>query len=161
MPSLLCMIQYMRFPVCPMRKHKQPPFLSSKVMAVNLSSYFGPSCPEVKISIHQWGVCRAAISLLVVRQKRVARYSFYIKTITRTGGGNRPHGNFTPPHADGATVNAVKRSNRKYHCVNQKIIAEQTAISAFSQLVGIAHAPFGLSPLSTGGLGVPYDLAPS
>ncbi|CQR73182.1 hypothetical protein [Faecalicatena contorta] len=45
------------------------------------------------------------------------------KRITRTGGGNRPHGNFTPPHADGATVNTVTRSNRKYHCTNQKIIA--------------------------------------
>jgi len=105
---------YMYFSDCPMRKHKQPPLLSSKVMAVNLSSHFGPSCPEVKISIHQSGVCHAVISWLVVRQKKAARHSPYIKTITRTGGGNRPHGNFTPPHADGATVNAVKRSNRKY-----------------------------------------------
>ncbi len=38
---------YMKCSDCPMRKHKQPPFLSAKVMAVNLSSYFGPSWPEV------------------------------------------------------------------------------------------------------------------
>jgi len=35
--------------------------------------------------------------------------------MARTGGGNHLHRNFTSPHAYSATVNAVKRSNRKYH----------------------------------------------
>lgn len=156
MPSLFCMIQYMRFPVCPMRKHKQPPLLLEKVVAVNLSSHFGPSCPEDKIPIHHhMREYRLVIGQLVVRQKKATRYSLYIKTITRTSGGNRSHGNFTPPHADGATVNAVKRSNRKYHCANQKIIARQIVTSAFPQLVEIAHAPFGLSPFQRAVLAYP------
>ncbi|WP_312611627.1 hypothetical protein [Oscillibacter sp.] len=107
--------------------------LSSKVMAVNLPSHFGPSCPEVKISIHHHsGEYHAVISWLVVRQKEAARHSLYIKNDNPDGRRHRPHGNFTPPHADGATVNAVKRSNRKYHCINQKIIAGQIAISTLS-----------------------------
>jgi len=107
--------------------------LSSKVMAVNLSSHFGPSCPEVHISIYYHsGEYRTAVSWLVVRQKETVRYSLYIKDNNPDGRWHRPHGNFTPPHADGATVNAVKRSNRKYHCINQKIIAGQIAISALS-----------------------------
>jgi hypothetical protein len=130
-------------------------------MAVNLSSYFGPTWPEVQISIHHhWGEYRAVMCWLVVRQKEAARHSLYKKTITRTGGGNRPHGNFTPPHADGATVNAVKRSNRKYHCSKQKIIAGQIAIPALSQLVGIAHAPFGLSSFQRAVLAYPMAWLP-
>ncbi|MFD1401378.1 hypothetical protein [Robinsoniella peoriensis] len=107
--------------------------LSSKVMAVNLSSHFGASCPEVHISIYYHsGEYRAAVSWLVIGQKEAARYSLYIKNDNLDRRRHRPHGNFTPPHADGATVNAVKRSNRKYHCINQKIIAGQIAISALS-----------------------------
>jgi hypothetical protein len=57
------------------------------------------------------------------------------KTLARTGGGNRPHRNFTSPHADGVAVNAVKRSNRKYQYTNQKIIAGRLAISPLPQSV--------------------------
>jgi len=41
----------------------------------------------------------------------------------------RPHGNFTPLHADGAATNAVKRSSRKYHCVKHEIVAGRTCLS--------------------------------
>jgi len=52
-----------------------------------------------------------------------------------TGGGNRPHRNFTSPHAYSAAVNAVKRSNRKYQYTNQEIIAGRVAMPAPPQLV--------------------------
>jgi len=97
----------------------------------------------------------------VIRQKGTVRHSLYIKTLARTGGGNRPHRNLTSPHADGVAVNAVKRSNRKYQYTNQKIIAGWLAISTLPQSVLIAHAPLGLSPFHMGGLGVLYGLAPS
>jgi hypothetical protein len=71
----------------------------------------------------------------VIRQKGTVRHSLYIKTLARTGGGNRPHRNLTSPHADGVAVNAVKRSNRKYQYTNQKIIAGRLAISTLPQSV--------------------------
>lgn len=97
----------------------------------------------------------------VIRQKGPERYALYIKTMIRTGGGNRPHRNFTSPHAYGVAVNAVKRSNRKYQCTNPEIIARRFAISALSQLVFFAHTPFRSFPLSAGGHGVPCGSAPS
>lgn len=78
----------------------------------------------------------------------------------RTDGGNHPHRNFTSPHAYGVAANAVKRSNRKYQCTNQEIIAGRLAISALSQLIFFAHAPFRSFPLSTDGHGVPCGSAP-
>jgi len=41
----------------------------------------------------------------------------------------------TSPHAYSAAVNAVKRSNRKYHYTNRRIIAGRVAIPAPPQLV--------------------------
>ena len=78
----------------------------------------------------------------------------------RTDGGNHPHRNFTSPHAYGVAANAVKRSNRKYQYTNPKIIAGRRAISALSQLVFFAHAPFRSFPLSADGHGVPCGSAP-
>ena len=69
----------------------------------------------------------------VIRQKGTVQHSLYIKTLARTGGGNRPHRNLTSPHADGVAVNAVKRSNRKYQYTNLKIIAGWLAISTLPQ----------------------------
>jgi hypothetical protein len=80
--------------------------------------------------------------------------------MARTGGGNRPHRNFTSPHAYGVAVNAVKRSNRKYQYTNQEIIAGRLAISALPQSVFIAHAPLVLSPFQRAVMAYPVARLP-
>jgi hypothetical protein len=76
----------------------------------------------------------------VARQRLfTARRSRWYLTMALTGTGKYPHGSFTPPHSYSTTVNAVMRSNRKYHYPCAGLSPGGTACPALPQLVFIAR----------------------